>query len=369
MNTTKLHIIAKTLKNEMARTGSVNLLGTVVQTLEREVNDPRQQQQQLQNQRSEALKTLYTRLKESPVDNYSPAWRDALEEIGVSDQFGAILEKRVRGIFERNKITLQSALEELKQLRAKIASTQSNLETLVSSLEYFSVGEDELGKDECEVGVVIPRKYVKGNLKEFGSELVELEKTLLVFSELATGQREPLEIRQISSSELSIFLDYLPEIGLCIAVSIERIVALYKQVLEIKKLKKELVKQKVPERHLKGIEEHAASLVAPEIKVLAKELIENYGDHLEQGRKKEVLTELQFSLNKLANRIDRGFNIELRVSTTESDEKKNEKSQSNSSVKKRIMKSAAKIEYLDQINEPVLYLPEKNEESDENGKS
>ena len=366
MNTTKLHIIAKALKEEMARTGSVNLLGTVIQTLEREVNESRQQQQQqLQSQLSEALKNLYTRLKESPVDNYSPAWRDALEEIGVSDQFGAILEKRVRSIFERNKITPQSALEELKQLRAQIASTQSSLEGLVGSLEYFGVGEDKLGKDECEVGIVIPRKYVKDNLKEFGFELVELEKTLIVFSELATGQREPLEIRQISSSELSVFLDYLPEIGLCIAVSIERIVALYKQVLEIKKLKKGLVEQKVPEKKLKGIEEHASSLVEPEIKALAKELIDKYGNHLEAGRKKEILKELQHSLNKLANRIDRGFNIELRVSPTENDQEENEESQAKSAVKKQILESAAKIEYLDQTCEPVLYLPEKNEESDE----
>ncbi len=51
--------------------------------------------------------------------------------------------------------------------------------------------------DECEVGVIIPRKYVENNLKNFGQELVELEKTLIVFSELSTGSREALKIRTI----------------------------------------------------------------------------------------------------------------------------------------------------------------------------
>lgn len=370
MNTTKLHIIAKALKDEMARTGAVNLLEQVIQALELQLNDQRpQQQQQHQKRISEALTTLYKRLEKSPVDSYSPAWRDALKEIGVLDQFGKKLEKRIKDIFERNNITPQTALEELKKLRAQIHSTNSNLEGLVGSLQYFGVGEDRLGKDECEVGIVIPRRYVKDNLKAFGSELVELEKTLIVFSELATGQREPLEIRQISSSELSVFLDYLPGIGACIAIAIERIVALYKQVLEIRTLKKGLVEQQVPEKNLKGIEEYASSLIKPGIKALAKELIENYGDHLEAGRKEEVSTELRHSLNKLANRIDRGFNIELRVSPTENKKEEKEENQKNSAAKQQILESAAKIEYLDHNTEPVLFLPEKNEESDEEEKS
>ena len=365
MNTTKLHIIAKALKKEMERVGSVSLVDQAVQSLQNQINQPQEpnHQQQLSNH----LTNLYDKLEGSPVDDFSPAWRDAMEKLSVSDEFGEKLEARVRCIFERNQITSQTALEEMKELHEDLSETETQLSALVSGLEYFGVGEDELETDECEVGIIIQRVYVKDNLKAFGAELIELEKSLLVFSELATGQREPLEIRQISSSELSVFLDYIPEIGACIAIAVERIVALYKQLLEIKKLKKDLVAQEVPEDKLAGIEEHAASIVSPKLDDLANELMEKFGSHLDPSRKNEVSIEVRHSLNKIANRIDRGFNIELRVSEQAQDEedKKTEGAQSQAAARQQILDSASSIEYLEQVGEPVLFLPENNDETEE----
>ncbi len=213
MNTTKLHLIAKDLLAELKRVGTVSLIAQAIQALQQQINQP--QQANHQQQLSTHLTDLYHKLQNSPVDEYSPAWRDAMVEMRVSEEFGSKLETRIKDIFERNQITLQSALEDLQKIHQDITGTETNLTGLVSGLEYFDVGEDVLNKDECEVGVIVPRSYVKDNLKNFGTELIELEKTLLVFSELATGQREPLKIRQISSSELSVFLQYLPEDGAC----------------------------------------------------------------------------------------------------------------------------------------------------------
>ena len=114
MNTTKLHIITKALKNEMARVGVVSLVNQAVQALQQQVNQP--QQPNHQQQLSGHLTNLYQKLEGSPVDDFSPAWRDAMEELGVADEFGQKLEARVRGIFERNQITPQTALEEMKKL-------------------------------------------------------------------------------------------------------------------------------------------------------------------------------------------------------------------------------------------------------------
>lgn len=361
MNTTKLHIIAKSLSEEITRVNAVALVNQIIQSLQNQINQPQQtnHQQQLSNH----LNELYKNLEGSPVNDYSPAWRDIMEELGVIDEFGERLESRVRGVFERNQITLNAALEELKKLHEDLNGTATHLSNLVEGFEYFGVGADELEKDECEVGVIIPRAYVNDNLKEFGAELVQVEKMLLVFSELATGQRKPLEIRQISSSELSVFLEYLPEIGACIAVAVERIVALYKQLLEIKKLKIELAANEVPEEKLSGIEEHASSIVSPKLDELASELMEEYGAHLEQERKHEVSIEVRHSLNKLANRIDRGFNIELRVSPQEEGEEEVEADENpeQKAARQQILDSASKIEYLDNSGEPVLFLPENDD--------
>ncbi len=365
MNTTKLHIIAKDLLAELKRVGTAALIQQAIKSLQQNISQP--QQPNHQQQLTTHLTNLYQKLENSPVESYSPAWRDAMVELSVSNEFGSRLEARIKDIFERNQITPQSALEELQKIHKEITGIENNLTGLVNGLEYFNVDEDRLNKDECEVGIIVPRSYVKDNLKNFGSELVKLEKTLLVFSELATGQREPLKIRQISSSELSVFLHYIPEVGACVAIAVERIVSLYKQVLEIKKLKKELVIQKVPEEKLSGIDAHAASIVSPSLDKLATELMEKYGDHLDQSRKNEVSIEVRHSLNKLANRIDRGFNIELRVAPLEEQDEDDETQENNANqvAIQQIIESGSKINHLEQSGEPVLFLPENDDEDEQ----
>ena len=361
MNTTKLHIIAKSLQNELIRCETVATTQEIISSLQQIVGQP--QQPTFQQQLSKSLTKLYQKLDISPVDEYSPAWRDAMEEFGVSTEFGKALAEEIKSIIERNEITHQVALDELTKIHQTIKDTEINLKGLVQGLEYFGVGEDELGSNDCEIGVIVPRKYVENNLKSFGKELVELEKTLIVFSELATGSREPLQIRNISSSELSVFLDYIPEIGACIAIAVERIVALYKQMLEIKKLKAELLLQDVPNEQLKGIDDHAESIVSPKLEEIASDLLKKYGDHIDKNRKHEVSVELRHSLNKLANRIDRGFNIELRIAHIPDDPEDEEPIKQNIDIQ-QIIDSAKKIDYTELSGEPVLFLPEADKDKD-----
>ena len=51
-----------------------------------------------------------------------------------------------------------------------IKDTDINLKGLIKGLEYFGVGEDELESNDCEIGLIVPRKYVGNNLKNFGNE-------------------------------------------------------------------------------------------------------------------------------------------------------------------------------------------------------
>lgn len=370
MNTTRLHIIAKTLLEELKRVQTGAILQQAVQALENQINQP--QQGKPQEQLTSHLTNLYNKLEGSPIDDFSPSWRDAMEELGVADQFGSQLETQVRSIFERNQITTQTALKELKQLHKKVSQTEQQLTGLVSGLEYLNVGEDTLESDQCEVGVIIPRAYVDGNLRKFGAELVEWEKILLVFSEIATGERAPLRVRQISSSELSVFLEYLPEIGACVAIAVERITAWYKQILEIRLLKQQLAERDVPDDTLAGIDRHAESIMRPKIEELAQELVERYvQERLDQHRQNELLTELRHSLNKIANRIDQGVNIEIRPPALEEEEEPEEgegqpEGDAQTEAIRQIAESATKIEHHRVPGGSVLHLPEGDDNSEEN---
>jgi hypothetical protein len=157
---------------------------------------------------------------------------------------------------------------------------------------------------------------VKNRLKEFGTELEELDKLLGVFSELATGTREGFGIRTISSSDLSVYLDAVPPIAACVALTVERIIALYKGLLEIRKLHGDLAKAGVPPERLKGVEEHANGLMQEGIDAEAKKIVDTCHADVDEHRRQELAIELRICMNKLANRIDRGFNISVRASET-----------------------------------------------------
>ncbi len=134
MNTTKLHVIAKSLVNELRRCETIDALQQATQALEQLVRQP--QQGNFQQQLSNSLSQLYQKLETSPVDEYSPAWRDAMEELNISREFGIALEEEIKDIIERNQITYQVALDKLKKLHQKIQQAESNHNGLIQGLEY-----------------------------------------------------------------------------------------------------------------------------------------------------------------------------------------------------------------------------------------
>lgn len=101
-----------------------------------------------------------------------------------------------------------------------------------------------------------------------------------------------------------------------------------------------------------------------EVKKIAKEVIKEHyeGDN---GRKNELENGLVISLNKLANRIDKGFNVEIRIEPLpepEEDEELSEKEQQKADLIQSISESAQNIEYIETQGKSILELPEKQEE-------
>ena len=57
------------------------------------------------------------------------------------------------------------------------------------------------------------------------------------------------------------------------AIAVERVVALYKQLLEIRKLRNELKSQGVPPQDLEGVEGYAGKIIDDGIDILVSELM------------------------------------------------------------------------------------------------
>lgn len=361
MNVERLNEIATALRADLSRTDILGHLQQLVSALQNQVNQPGQAL--YEQQVSQFYESLRAALANSEINSFSPTWQQVLEELGVTELLSKQLELRIEDIFSRNKITPTIAQQELQQILTELQTIISSLENLLTAFSQLQIGSEELGQGNCEVGILVPRLFVDNRLDKFSDELSELNKIFGVFSEISTGSRPGFEIRTISSSALTIFLDTAPVVGACISVAIEKIISLYKQLLEIRKLQGELKKQGLEKKDLKGIEDHANKHMELGIEKLVQELLTEFHDGKDTGRTNELSIELKYSLTKVANRIDRGFNIEVRMAEPEEATTAEDEEQSNAiKYHARIQKASETLQFLRLGDDPILSLPEEKTE-------
>ena len=356
MNVERLHAIASAIKTDLQTTSTLSHLQNLADALHNLSSSPGNVD--YQTALSVNLKALHTALLSSATNTFSPTWKQVISETGMDVLLGMPLAATVDNIIAKNQMTLGVAANEVKVLLSSVTELSNVINALLSGFSTLAVGSEDLDPGECELGVLVPRGFVGNRLDYFAEELEELNKIFGTFSELASNSRPGFEIKTISSSDLSVYLEAAPVVGACIAVAVERIIALYKQLLEVRKLQGELRKQGLEDKSLKGIEDHANGVMEQGIDTLVKELVKEFHHGGEKGRVNELKVELKYSLKKIANRIDRGFNIDVRMSEPATEEGEDTPAERDQTSYERIQGAAAGMQFLKLEGDPILALEE-----------
>jgi hypothetical protein len=183
------------------------------------------------------------------------------------------------------------------------------------------------------------------------------------FSEIATGKTDDLSIKTISSSDLTVYLMAAIPFAACLSHAIERIVALYQRLLEIRKLHGDLLKQGVPEKQVSGIEEYANNMMKQGTEDLSVEIVDKFYHGKDSGRKHELTTQTRLSLNCIANRIDRGYNIEVRVEPLKEVAPNDNAAKATAEKIKAIQAASKSMQFIKVGGKPILQLPENGEKT------
>lgn len=363
MNVERLNNIASELHFEFDEYDIVSNLTNINNHLENIINQPNQpqHQQNLSKERDD----LFEKLMEAPSNRFSPAWKQVIAEIGGTGLLGVGLRNNINEILEKNQLTPSTALEKLNVILSDLENFKSSIDNLIIGLEGLGIGQEELEPGDCEIGYFIPRDFIKNNLNSYVKEVGEFYFILSTLSEVVLGKKAELEVKTVSSSDFMIFIAAGLILTDTLAKFTERILSNYKKILEIKKLRNDLKAQGIPESKTKGIEEHANSLMEKEIKKLVNEIIKEHYKERDKGRKNELINSLTISFNKLANRIDEGFNIEVRVEPIpepdeESGEALNKVDQKKLKVVNSILEKQKRISFIETKGESILQLKEKN---------
>lgn len=311
MNVERLHAIVAAMREDLDSTGLVTKVGDLAAVLQSLATQP--QEAGYQQQVTTARAAVQEAVSGSDIDEWPATWQETLEELGIRHRLGAELGATISSIFVNNEITPQSASTEIQALADQLTADLANAQNLLSGFEAFGIGAEDLAAGEGEVLVTIPRGAVHENLPDLGKELRELDIILAPFEEIETGSRAPFKVRAIGSSDFGIFLAASPVVAAAIAKTVNWILDSYLKLLQIQLAKQQLVDAGTPDEALAGVEEHANNMMRTAVEEYAGAyLTEKLGEE-RQDRANELEVSVRVSMNKIANRIDDGYNFDVRV--------------------------------------------------------
>ena len=192
MNAERLHAIASALQADISTSAVLSNLQQLISALSNQVSQPNQPQ--YQQQTSQFLIALVDGLKSAAINEFSPTWQQALQELGAWQLMGSSLAEQVEEIFARNQITPSVAQQELQALLIELQAVSTAFDQLLTSSRVLKIGKEDLAPGECELGVLVPRAFVDNRLDRFADELEELDRIFGVFAELSTGSRPSFPI-------------------------------------------------------------------------------------------------------------------------------------------------------------------------------
>jgi hypothetical protein len=360
MNVERLHRVIYDFKNDLEKINILVLIQNVRDNLQNLVNQPNQPSYQTSLVAS--IEELNKGLDSSRYNNYTPMFKETISEISNEMSFGEQLKIEIQNIFATNTITPAKALEDLNKIYNEFSTLQTGITNTINGLESLNIEKEELEPGECELGYTIPRLHIDNKLVELKNEIAELNFILNIITEAVTGQTEDYKVKTISSSEFLLYVIIGLQVADVLSKATERILNHYKQILEIKVLRNQLAEKGVPAKETTSIEKYANGLMEGEIKKIAKEIIDEHYTG-EKTRKNEIENGLTIALNKLANRIDNSFSIEIRVEPLPKpiDEEKKEEYENQTQLINSIQQTAKKIDYIEAKGKSILQLPENKE--------
>lgn len=316
MNVGRLHTCLYLIKAEYDTFEIVKKLKNLHSSLQQSVSQPSEDAtKNFKNNYS----NLFTALSESWSNFESPTRIKTYDDIKVSSKIGQGLRDKIEKIISDNNITPASALKGISELVDEIEKFNTVIARVIIDFDFLNLEYEDIEPGEYEIGVSFPLKIIKSNLEGVSKEMNELDRVFKTFKEIAEDDTSSIKIRSISTTDMQVFLDSAPVVATLIATSLERIVALYKNILEIKKIKNELAK-KVPKKLITPVEEYEKEQIKTEVEKMSENLVDEFYKKKDDGRKNELKIALGKALRYLAEKIECGAIIDVRAGEPEEPE-------------------------------------------------
>ncbi|MCK4850651.1 MAG: hypothetical protein KAT11_04825 [Phycisphaerae bacterium] len=323
MHTAKLHAALHCIGEEFDCGQVVEKLGELQGALDTSVQSPSEQNTKAFQQACGELEKL---LQSSPTNRATPSTRGIFERIGALGYTGQGLWGQVSGIIEANTMSPADAQKQMAGLGKKVMGFYKSVKAMHTKLHDFGIEHEPLAAGQACIGIGIPPELVGSNLDGLGTEIHEFDDALKTFQKIVGQEVVSLKISSLGPAGFQLFLQVSPELAAPVALAIERIAGVYENLMQIKKLRADLVEQKVPAERIETIAEHEGELVDKELGDLAQAILDEYLPASQKQRGGDLKIALEEDLRFLADRIDRGVVLEVEVAASESASEKEKES-------------------------------------------
>jgi len=294
----------------------------IAELLVAELNDYRllpllnELQQALEGGRHDDVAPLLDQIHEisgsAPSNAWPPSQRLILSEIGGNGLVGLSAWTRLEAFMKDYRLSPKAAAALVTELHGEILNFEGTLKNFANSARRLRREPDVLPPGTCEIGVLYPFPELVPDVEAMHREFKALDDALRVFGELG-GSAGSLRIRNISTSDLSVFLAASAATGALVAKAIEKILDLLKKRLEIKALRLQLEKMELEIDAAKRLQEREARLMEQGIDDLTDEIIEIC--HIDdEGRRNELRISTGHSLRFMVMQAERGVVFEVAAS-------------------------------------------------------
>jgi hypothetical protein len=308
MNVERLYEIVTYLREKDSELGLQRLLADLKTHIANLASSP--QNESYQSSVASAFNSLQSVFERFESET-TPPQKILIEEINGKPFFSIEMVRSLKEKFAENAITpalVNSYVAELTTNRDVYLTT---LAAIKEGLHSFGVEEEEPSPGDVELGVLIPRDLFHNELGDLAQEFEVINRIIQFFSEVITGSVQPVTVRQISTSDPTIFLGVPVAVVLAIGKTTDWLIEKWKSIEEIRKIRAEVSKLDV-EAAIKPLDDKIDELVKASIQQQVAELSSQYKLN-DRGRKNELEAGLHWALDSLISRIERGMTIEIRV--------------------------------------------------------
>lgn len=242
---------------------------------------------------------------------YPPSAHEILTVLDLSRLSGAGLAARIVECFEGTAMSPATAVRRLTELQSELTSTRKTAAQVAEGLQALGLEENTLEEDEYELGVLVPSVSLTTELGALNKELESWNKIVRAFQEAAGDAEREVQLRSLSNGSILVYLAVSAWVADKLMTVVERLLAAYERILDIRKKRKELADLGVPASELAVAKKTEKEILDAAIEDLVKETMKAASKHIEAGRTAEVEGHIRVSVRSMGRFLDRGGQVEV----------------------------------------------------------